>query len=149
MAASPSLVGVAVLVIAAGLWDQVWVPLDAQRSALKAEVRHAREVHAWVSDALPSLRSTQETAVAPRGQNVAQAIQASVRRFGLSSAIARIEPRDNTVRINIEDARFDATMTWLSVLETDLGLRIAAVRFAPGSDDGFVSGSVLITVPSS
>lgn len=142
------LIGLAVLVALAGLWDQVWRPLQAQREALRAEAVRARALHDWVAATLPRLRGTSGAAPATVGgaQGAAEAVQGSLRRFNLDDAVTRIEPRDGQVQVSLAAASFDSVVGWVAMLEDELGLRVIALALTRAAASGRVDGTLAVTV---
>ncbi len=142
MKAHPVLVAMVFVAVLASIWDQLWVPWSAERDSLDAAVADARELNVWVTEKIPLLSGTRAVQQGVTSGAAAQSIQASLRRFGLSSAASRIEPRDGAVRITLERAPFDTTLAWIANAEGQAGLEVTTMMVDSHADAGFINGTL-------
>jgi len=78
------------------------------------------------------------------GQSLMSAVDQSVRKQGLSSAIKKIQPEGKRVRIQFEQVAFDRMISWLSQVEQQLGLRVEGVVVERQEQAGAVNARVVI-----
>ncbi len=108
-----------------------WSPIEVARAARSDEIARYRMV-AMAADH----RDTAAPAAAPvdRGP-LATRITRSADAAGLS--LRRLEPDGTMLRVSIDEAAFADVMGWLAALETEEGVRVAAIqmdrRLAPGA----------------
>lgn len=123
------LAGVAALALFVTL---VWRPIDAARSAARADIARYDRIAARLRVAGPDVARL----AAARGGAPSTLITASATRAGLT--IQRIEPQGASIGVTLDAARFDALVGWLAGLERDAGLGIRDVKLERRPDPGIV-----------
>ncbi|NKC12987.1 MAG: hypothetical protein GKR94_12525 [Gammaproteobacteria bacterium] len=138
------LLAIGATAIVAGLWDFVWRPLTERRSALRAEVTQAQQLHGWVQANIAAAKRGPGQLRADGGlAQASQAIQRSARRFEMAGSVSRIEPREQRVNITLENAPFDRMVIWLAALQSEFGLHIESLAVSR-TRPGIVAGQIII-----
>jgi type II secretory pathway component PulM len=114
---------------------------------LQAQVREQRASLAWMQQAAldvdrlrPRVRPTGEA-----GQSLLARAERAVRRAGLGTASAGIEPHgENQVRIVLEQAPFEALARWLHALAEHDGLEAERVAIERGGRPGIVNARITL-----
>lgn len=121
-----------VMLILVLVW-YVWLPLTEQRRTLTDEIAAYRLVAASAAAAARpgAAPAMPETARAPLAARVTTSAEAA------ALPLRRLEPDGALLRVTIDDADFDAVLSWISALETEAGVGVAAIeaerRLAPGT----------------
>ena len=118
----------------------IWSPLangvDNKQKALDRQI----ELNAWSKNAITQLKST--NASSRDYGSLTQIINGSTRQYNIT--IARMNPRNDTMNVQIEEIVFTTLMQWLAYLEQRQGIKIHAVDVSAANDAGVVRVSRLV-----
>lgn len=148
-----AIVVVAILALVAGVWEHVVTPLHERRASLERAVLAARETFEMAERILPRLShipsaGASSASVSGGIGTSAERVQAALKRFALSSAASRLEPRDDGVVIQFDSAPFGALVAMMAFCETQYGLATNQLQLTPASRPGHVSGTLIVVAPS-
>lgn len=132
----------AALMIVAGIGDWFVAPLLERRADLEDEVRRAESTYRLVRDALPDLTANGGATAPASDGTLAERIESSIRRFGVSERVGRIAPVEGRVEVSVEAIPFERLLAWLTYCETELGLAATTLRLSRGRAPGQVTGTL-------
>ena len=123
----------------------VWSPVESglakarsRLASVQAQLARVQEQAARVAGVRAAPR------VAPPANPAAAAAQAAERQ-GLREQLKRVEAEGaNAVRVQIEDAPFQALLSWLVELQQKFGLRAESATLDRGANPGTVNGRLLL-----
>ncbi len=109
-----------------------WLPLQQLRADRDAEIANYRLIAAAAAGANPG---DALAALPIDAAPIATRVTASANAAGI--ALRRLEPEGERVRVTLDDTDFAALTLWISDLETDQAITVAAIeldrRIVPGS----------------
>ncbi len=134
-----TLCGVPVIVLVV-LYQFVWLPVNAGRAALTADIASYRLIaaNAAAANARPETASTPATDRAPMATRITQSADAA----GL--LLSRLEPDGDQILVTIDDADFAGMMIWIADLEMDQAIRVAAAEIDRRTEPGIVSARITL-----
>ena len=141
MSTSRWLYGLLLLALVAAAFEWAWLPYQDARERLEEDVARAETQFWWTQAQLAVLTSS--ATGAPRRATLA-AVEGAMRRYDIRQQVERLEPRDETLRVVFENARFDRLVAWMTVLKRELRLNFESFDFTPGASEGVVSGAIVI-----
>lgn len=124
------------LVLGLALIWLIWLPLREHRRSLSAEIANYRlvEAHARAAAARPAAQRPEESQDrAPLAARVTRSAEAA----GL--LLRRLEPDGGLLRVTIDEAAFDTVILWISDLESDEAVGVAAIEAERRTEPGIVS----------
>ncbi len=142
------LVGSGVIVLAlSAIWFLMFEPAWQGRERLRAELPRLREQVAKMS----ALAAEAETLSQIREQErslamIREALQLSLGAAGLDT-LASIDAGSDIMKVKIDQAKFDAVLTWLYGTVRDLKLRAVDVSVVRGTQAGLVSATISLESP--
>lgn len=122
------LLGGAVALVLLGGYALVWDPWMQAVSRLEQDVAEQRVLLGWMKQSVHEvqmLRGNRPGGAPAAGQSLLTLIDGSARAQGLGTAMQRVEPEGNGVRVWLEKAPFDEVMRWLDRLG-DRGVRVTS-----------------------
>ena len=144
-------VGSVVVALLVG-WAFVWYPLARARVQLQARVRQEQTDLAWMrasAGELAALRSKGARGQIDRqGKSLFALADVSARGAGLASALKRVEPTGpKSVRVNLENANFDALIDWIDALARDYAVQTTDLSADRVDGIGLVNARVVLEEP--
>jgi general secretion pathway protein M len=139
-----------VMIVFAGAWFGIWLPLDSGHRAA------ADRVEVWrmsLSDLRPMRGQVQaaasgQPANARLNQSLVVIVDTSLRQRGLTNSLQRSQPTPagTGIRVEFENAAFDDLVLWLGDLHRQYGLLVDSGSFsvASGENPGRVNASVTL-----
>jgi len=130
-------------------WAFVWYPLARGRAQLQMRVEQERADLAWMRASggeLASLRSKGARGQIDRqGKSLFALADVSARGAGLASALKRVEPTGpKSVRVNLENASFDALIDWIDALSRDYAVQTTDLSADRVDGIGLVNARVVL-----
>lgn len=142
------LVGGAAILALAMFWLFVWDPI-AQGSASAVEDVERKEQ--LLERARRTLSTAAPTAAAPGAtsdacaQSLTLLVANTVRDAGLGNAYRSSSPFGNDgLRVSLENASFDLTVTWLGRLQAECGIVVDSGSFTNRAEPGRVDASIAL-----
>lgn len=121
------------LILVVALVWYVWLPLTEERRARTAEIAAYRLIAASAEAAASHPEDARPTPNADRAPLAAR-VTASAEAAALS--LRRLEPEGELLRVTVDEADFDSVLSWITHLETQAAVGVAAIeaerRLAPG-----------------
>lgn len=131
----------------------VWEPFRDGLADRRQTVAALRADLAWMQQAAAELKRLQADPggpARPAGQRPSLLIlvDQSARAAGLGEAVKRVEPQGaDKIRIQLEDAGFDALIRWLGALEREHGVFTDNAAISPKSTAGRVDARLILGEP--
>jgi type II secretory pathway component PulM len=73
-------------------------------------------------------------------------VNRTVQQTGLASALTNQAPQgENSIRVRLEHANFDAVVGWLGMLEQQFGIQIESASLDRGEKLGIINASLVLT----
>jgi type II secretory pathway component PulM len=98
-----------------------------------------------------SMSNTVRMAAASRpggasGESLVVLINRTAQQAGIASALTNQAPQgDNSIRVRLERANFDAVVGWLGMLEQQFGIQTESASLDRGESLGIVNASLVLT----
>jgi general secretion pathway protein M len=98
-----------------------------------------------------SMSNTVRMAAATRpggmnGESLVVLINRTAQQTGIASALTNQAPQgDNSIRVRLEQANFDAVIGWLGMLEQQFGIQTETASLDRGDKLGIVNASLVLT----
>lgn len=126
------------LVLLFAAYRFAWLPLNDLRAAREAEIASYRLVAQAASEAgaMPSIPEAPDAA--PFAARVTQSAEAA----GLS--LSRLEPEGDRLRVLVAEAAFAQVVLWISDLEAEEDVTLAAIELDRRTVPGAVSARLLL-----
>ena len=106
----------------------VWEPLSKSSQRLDNDIADARDLLVYLQKARVEVRQLGGAAAGPArssGRSLLAEVDSSGKRSGVAKHIKRIQPEGQTrVRLWLEDAPFEALITWLNQLQQQQGIQV-------------------------
>ncbi len=120
--------------------------LHAAVDRAERRLQQKRADVAYIQSVLPELRA----APVPQGgdQSLVVVVDRTTRDAGLAMNVRGTEPGGpNELRVRLEGASFDATVSWILRLQREYGVRIASASLERTATPGVVNASVTLARP--
>ena len=136
------------LLLYVGVWQPLWRSVDSLRDT----VREERSTIQWMLSSAAEIRGLQAGAGGQKtglgGRSLLAVVDQSARSEGLGPVLKRVEPEGNdAVRVWLENAPFDALITWIANLSRQQGVAVRAITVERVPTDGWVNSRVTLTEP--
>jgi general secretion pathway protein M len=115
-----------------------WLPLNDLRGAREAEIAGYRLVVQTASEAGTAPAAPESPDAAPLAARVTQSAEAA----GLS--LSRLEPEGDRLRVLVAEATFAQVVLWISDLEAEEDVTLAAIELDRRTAPGAVSARLLL-----
>jgi type II secretory pathway component PulM len=116
-----------------------------EKGRLQRGISIQQESLAWMQATAPLFKGQKnQGGRGDTGQSLMTTIDQSARKYGLNSAIKKIQPEGQRVRIQLSQVSFDNLLIWLSQLENPLGYRVEGVVVEAQDKSGEVDARVII-----
>ena len=127
-------------VIFAAVFQFVWVPVQAKRAALSAEIAGYAQIIDRIAALGPGTPVLQTAAgpATPLSTRVTQSAEVA----GL--VLRRLEPEGDMLRVTLGDVAFANVILWLSDLETNHAVIVAGIEVDRRPAPGIVSARLLL-----
>lgn len=129
-----------ILLLAASL-QFLWLPLQAKRAGLTAEISAYRQINARVI-ALQSLSGSGPVVPAAPTSPLSARVTQSAANAGLE--LRRLEPEADMLRVTVEEVTFANVLLWLSDLEVSQSVSVAGIEIDRRVEPGVVSARLLL-----
>lgn len=124
----------------------VWAPLQDSIDRRQAALAAQQDTLQWMNEVaaeLPQLRP-HGGASGPPATALLSLLESSARQRGLRQRITRMEPQgEGSVRVNLREVGFDATMQWLAQLQA-AGVYLREGQFVLADGPGSVNVSLTL-----
>ena len=115
-----------------------WEPMAQARTAALNEIertdRLAAQLAPWRGEGLPALPVAAE--------NLTAVVAETARDRGLS--IRRLEPEEGGARVSLDETDFDDLLEWLTELQVDHAVRVAAIEIERRPEPGIVAARMTL-----
>jgi general secretion pathway protein M len=143
--------GAAILLLLAG-WLLVWEPLQTSRDDWRRRAEAADASLLWMRVAADRVISQRAGAGAPArpadGRSLLARVDSGAREAGLGGALLRVEPSGpDQVRMQFQQAGFDALAGWLETLARDEGVRVTELSVQRAQGAGLVDVRLMLEQP--
>lgn len=128
------------VVLLIGAYQLVWLPLDARRDRLVADIA-AYQLVSVTALQRPAHGAIPVTA-APPAVPIATRVTQSADSAGLQ--LRRLAPEGEGLRVTLDDVDFGAAMLWVAEMEVAQGIRVAAIEVDRRPEPGVVSARLLL-----
>lgn len=137
-----------VVVIAILYFLLVWEPLVKANKDLQLQQQSAQALQTWlysVEAEVTQLRKTSGKAGSRSQGSVLSVADTSARAAGLREAINRMQPDgDSTVRVWLENARFNPLLAWLHKLEQQQAIQVTDLNISRDKTPGHVQARLTL-----
>ncbi len=134
----------------------MWEPFQDRLANRRQSVVALRADLAWMQQAATELQRLQANPGQPSRPapgarpSLLILVDQSARAAGLGGAVKRVEPQGaDKIRIQLEDAGFDALIRWLGALDREHGVTIDNAAISSKSAAGQVDARLILSEPSS
>jgi len=120
-------------------------PYMDERNNLEKRIANQQEDLQWMREAAGHFKGAKSQAGTKRtgGQSLLSFVDRSTKELALNSAVKRIQPEGQKVRIQFEKVSFDRLTAWLAKIET-AGYRIDGVVIERQPEQGKVNARIVI-----
>ena len=123
----------------------VVLPLRHRLTAVEQRVESKRDDLLWLRSVAPQLAGLQSSAPPPLHESLVVLIDRTARQSGLEHALAGSQPSGNGgLSVHLEQASFDALVTWLAQLRDSYGVRVDSAVVDAGNNVGTVNASLVL-----
>lgn len=133
----------AVVVMLALVYATAWSPLASSVARLEQSVEEQQALKQWMQQSAAEanqLRNAAGAAGAGDHRSLLAVVDQTSKQSQLAPAVKRIEPDgQELVRVTLEQASFDDTVTWLGSLQRSFGVSVADVSIERQADSGRVN----------
>jgi general secretion pathway protein M len=139
--------------VVAGLilfWGMVLYPLGSSAEASAERVARKQADLEWMLGAAAEIKASGGivSAAGNPDQSLVVVIDRSAREAGIGAALTRNQPvGEDSIRVRLESASFDAVTRWLGQLQGSYGLDMESATFERGKAEGTVTASVILRQP--
>lgn len=128
----------------------IWLPAHRDADQLRAHLAEQRATLAWMQQAaaeFKALRGASGPAPSPLGnRSLFSLVDQSARQAGLGNALRQVEPTgDKRVRVNLQQANFDAMIGWLVTLRSQYGVEATLLSVRATDAPGQVNAQLELT----
>ncbi len=135
----------AVFLGAALFYLLVWSPVESGLAKARVRLASVQPQLARVQEQAARVASVRAAPRVTLPTNPAAAVGQAAERQGLREQLKRVEAEGaNAVRVQIEDAPFQALLSWLVELQQKFGLRAESATLDRGANPGTVNGRLLL-----
>ena len=122
----------------------IWAPLVGGIGKLETSVAQQRETLAWMQKAAAEVKALRAASgrrsAGLGGRSLLAVVDQTARAAGLGGALKRVQPQgDDSVRVQMESASFDAMMRWLRNLLTQNGVFVTTITVERADAPGLVN----------
>ncbi|MCF2859591.1 type II secretion system protein M [Pseudoalteromonas sp. SMS1] len=117
-------------------------PLNDGVQAAQKDVQKQQELHAWVAKSVAQLKARGSNQAVAGNRNLTQLVNRTRGRHGIQ--ISKMQPRDNTLRINIDNVEFNKLVSWIDELTNQHGVKVANLDLGEEQQQGYVRVSRLV-----
>lgn len=134
---------VAIAIVYLALFGPLAKALDGRQT----RVERKQQDLVWMRSMSNSVRM----AVASRpggmnGESLVVLINRTAQQAGIAGALTNQAPQgDNSIRVRLENASFDAVVAWLGLLEQQFGVQVENASVDRGEKIGVVNASLVLT----
>lgn len=126
------------------VWDPVFSKLEAARENLDAQ----RQLLIWMQTSGQEIRNLQSSgaSLAPQlaSQSVSALVTMSAQSNGIQEFITKLDSTKEGVEVQLTNADFDRTMTWLNDLQTRYQIQPRKIIIEPQVDPGTVNARITL-----
>lgn len=128
-----------------------WDPLKQKVDNLEQQVAAQRGTLQWMEQAAQEVRllsaQGQRPSLPSGGQSLLALVDTTAKNAGLSGAVKRLQPEgDNSVRVWMEQASFDALVLWLGKLANNYGIEASSLNIERQATAGQVNARLTLEV---
>ncbi|OOZ39165.1 hypothetical protein BOW53_12755 [Solemya pervernicosa gill symbiont] len=137
----------AVALLALALYALVWEPYQKSNTRLQQRVEQQRDTLNWMEQARLEAASLRGRTTTPQGSNesLLSLTDRTAKLRKLGSQIKRLQPdSDTSVRVWLEQSRFDILMHWLGELQSRYGITIATLQIDRQESAGIVNARLTL-----
>ncbi|MBQ4813811.1 general secretion pathway protein GspM [Pseudoalteromonas luteoviolacea] len=117
-------------------------PLNEGVEDAQKDLQKQKQLHAWVSKSVAQLKASGGSKAVSGNRNLTQLVNRTRGRHGIQ--ISKMQPRDNTLRINIDNVEFNKLVSWIDELTNQHGVKIANLDLGEEQQQGYVRVSRLV-----
>lgn len=134
------LITIGILLLVLCFYVLIWSPLANGVTSAQQALDRQMVLNAWSKQAIEQLQAAQTPSRSSGSLN--QIINSSTRRYNI--AVSRMNPKNDTLNVIIEEVIFSDLLQWLAYLEQKQGLMIQQVDISAANDKGVVRVSRLV-----
>jgi len=131
-------------------WGLVLHPLGSSATERAERVTRKQADLDWMLSAAAELKASGgiTAGAGDPDQSLVVVIDRSARQVGLGQSLTRNQPvGDDSIRVRLESAPFDALARWLGQLQGSYGLALDSASIERGNADGTVTASLILRQP--
>lgn len=133
------------VVLLTALYMLIWEPLQVGHQRAVEDIDRKTRLVNQARVLLPS-DSGPSGPTRDRNQSLTVLVATTVNANGLANAYKSSSPSGNNgLRVSLENASFDAILTWLSVLESEYSIRVDASSVTRRPQAGRVDASIVLS----
>ncbi|KZN31846.1 type II secretion system protein GspM [Pseudoalteromonas luteoviolacea] len=117
-------------------------PLNKGVEDAQKDLQKQKEFHTWVSKSVAQLKASGGNKAVAGNRNLTQLVNRTRGRHGIQ--ISKMQPRDNTLRINIDNVEFNKLVSWIDELTNQHGVKVANLDLGEEQQQGYVRVSRLV-----
>lgn len=128
------------------VWLAIQWPLQRRLAALQASVAAQRADLAWVQANATRLAALGPVPLAaPGGESLLARIDRSARQAGLGASLSGSQPAaDGALRVQLQQARFDALLAWLARLANEQAVTVDTATMDAAGEPGLVNATLVL-----
>ncbi|TMP25296.1 type II secretion system protein M [Pseudoalteromonas rubra] len=117
-------------------------PLNNAVEKAEKEVDKQQALVSWVSKSVTQLKSQSSSRASAGNVNLTQLVNRTRGRYKI--AISKMQPSDNSLRVNIDNVEFNQLIAWLDELTNQHGVKVANLDLGKEDAPGYVRVSRLV-----
>jgi general secretion pathway protein M len=126
----------------------VWEPVQRDIARLQQDVESNLDTRQWMLQAAAEVGAISGNSVAGAGNSsgaLLTVVERTAKSAGLGGALNRIEPQGrHRARVWLDQANFDAMLTWLATIGQQNGIVAESVVADPQDDAGLVNARLVL-----
>ncbi len=132
-----------------GLWEPIETGIDSKKKQLTMRTRQLQNIQQQAAEARQLKQGQPAQRRVTNSTSLLSVIDTTSRQKNLKQALQKFQPEgDDSVRLWLEDAPFDALVEWLDLLNRQHGVSVSEISLEKQPESGLVDGRILLQVSS-
>ncbi|SFD21217.1 type II secretion system protein GspM [Pseudoalteromonas denitrificans] len=119
----------------------VWRPLNQAIESSSKDLQKQQALSAWMQTSIAKIKQANPKASISSG-SLSQIVNTTRNRYQIT--LSKMQPKDNTLRLTIENVEFNKLVEWLTLLVQKHNVSIENIDMSKDDNTGYVKVSRLI-----
>ncbi len=132
-----------------GLWEPIETGIDSKKQQLTMRTRQLQNIQQQAAEVRQLKQGQPAQRRVTNSTSLLSVIDTTSRQKNLKQVLQKFQPEgDDSVRLWLEDAPFDALVEWLDLLNRQHGVSVSEISLEKQPESGLVDGRILLQVSS-